>query len=498
MSPVCPMSAGAASFHTVGSEGAPRAAPRLNLDDTTMLLNSPPTPLRHVRIAPPSVDCTGAADFNLDDAEDAGGADFELPHPAQTVSKDDPQASWEANDSSTTCSTTLGSGASGSVRLAVMADHVSSIPHTPPHTPLHHANITRCSAPADGANPGPTTIVAVKTIRETTDDKRASAEREMAFAQRVADYTRDHGRLSEAARHHLVRVYQADRNRSAKETTITMELLPGTTVLDIPDFRTRRIEHSVLPTVPDNADSAPGTPLSPTLPLHVGNGSGNDLNDARLEFARTIAAGACADARMESALRGVARDVVHGLDALHNELRVVHRDIKPANLLLDHRGAVKIADFGVSFVLPQADGASLADDQAGSLLYLAPERLRGNPHGAPCDVWSLGVTLLELALGFHPFGHNPSARQLLAESFDSAASAQNEAGFWRVVHVLGLSNGGGHNDATTPSCPPIVAAALQHCDLSTSFNAFVLACLASDPSRRATAAELLRHAWITA
>ncbi len=73
---------------------------------------------------------------------------------------------------------------------------------------------------------------------------------------------------------------------------------------------------------------------------------------------------------------------------------VIHRDIKPSNLLLDHRGTVWVADFGLAKVVGQE---SLTDtgDLLGTLRYLAPERLRGQVDQRS-DLYSLGLTLYEL------------------------------------------------------------------------------------------------------
>jgi WD40 repeat protein/serine/threonine protein kinase len=94
--------------------------------------------------------------------------------------------------------------------------------------------------------------------------------------------------------------------------------------------------------------------------------------------------------------QGVARvglQVAEALAYAHGQ-RVLHRDIKPSNLLLDHRGNVWVADFGLA---KASDGEDLTHtgDVVGTLRYLAPERLRGqsDPRG---DVYSLGLTLYEL------------------------------------------------------------------------------------------------------
>ena len=84
---------------------------------------------------------------------------------------------------------------------------------------------------------------------------------------------------------------------------------------------------------------------------------------------------------------------------LHEELQVMHRDIKPSNMLVNSNGEVKLCDFGVSAQLIN----SIANSFVGTRSYMAPERLMGNPqYKIKSDVWSLGISLLELALGIFP------------------------------------------------------------------------------------------------
>eukprot|EP00906_Rhabdomonas_costata_P037623 RCo053028 len=101
-------------------------------------------------------------------------------------------------------------------------------------------------------------------------------------------------------------------------------------------------------------------------------------------------------------LCGVTAQVVAGLAALHSSA-IVHRDLKPSNLLVNRRGVVKITDFGVSAMLTEKPHQQGHLSHTGSTAYMSPERIRGNPHGPPCDIWALGVTCAECALGVYPF-----------------------------------------------------------------------------------------------
>ncbi|XP_043209367.1 dual specificity mitogen-activated protein kinase kinase 6-like [Amphibalanus amphitrite] len=105
----------------------------------------------------------------------------------------------------------------------------------------------------------------------------------------------------------------------------------------------------------------------------------------------------------EPILARVAYSVVSALHYLHTQLKVIHRDVKPSNTLCDRQGRVKLCDFGISGYLVDSVAKTI---DAGCKPYMAPERI--NPMGDKSydirsDVWSLGISMIEIATGKFPY-----------------------------------------------------------------------------------------------
>jgi mitogen-activated protein kinase kinase len=115
----------------------------------------------------------------------------------------------------------------------------------------------------------------------------------------------------------------------------------------------------------------------------------------------------------EKPLRKIAENVLLGLSYLSHS-RIIHRDIKPSNILFSRDGSIKLCDFGVS-------GETGPEDEAytpiGTSYYMAPERITGQKYTITSDVWSLGITLLEVAYSHFPFPKDGTETRLALFDF---------------------------------------------------------------------------------
>lgn len=113
----------------------------------------------------------------------------------------------------------------------------------------------------------------------------------------------------------------------------------------------------------------------------------------------------------EGVLRKITLSTVMGLKSLKDEHNIIHRDVKPTNILVNSIGQVKICDFGVSGNLV----ASIAKTNIGCQSYMAPERIAsggipqgganpgGGTYSVQSDIWSLGLSIIECAMGQYPY-----------------------------------------------------------------------------------------------
>jgi serine/threonine protein kinase/Tfp pilus assembly protein PilF len=99
---------------------------------------------------------------------------------------------------------------------------------------------------------------------------------------------------------------------------------------------------------------------------------------------------------------GITRQIALGLKAAHAQ-EIVHQDIKPGNVMLTPEGMVKVMDFGLAEKVDR-ENPTRAGSRYGTIAYMSPEQLRGEPVDHRTDIWSLGVVFYEMLTGERPNG----------------------------------------------------------------------------------------------
>lgn len=170
----------------------------------------------------------------------------------------------------------------------------------------------------------------------------------------------------------------------------------------------------------------------------------------------------------EKVLGKVAEGVLDGLTYLHSH-RIIHRDIKPSNILLCRDGRVKLCDFGVSGEFGTKGDANTF---IGTSYYMAPERITGQSYTITSDVWSLGVTLLEVAQHRFPFPADGTEMNPRAGLIDL------------LTYIV------------RQEIPKLKDEPENNIRWSENFKYFIECCLEKDCPRRATPWRMLEHPWM--
>ncbi len=140
---------------------------------------------------------------------------------------------------------------------------------------------------------------------------------------------------------------------------------------------------------------------------------------------------------VQTAVR-ICTDVAAGLEALWGA-GMVHRDVKPANILLDESGRAYITDFGLAKDT-QGSLLTLPGQALGSMDYMAPEQIRGEPVSAATDIYALGCVMYECMVGRPPFAEVQGMRILWAHLQDPPPDPRGSRSdvpdeFWRALLV---------------------------------------------------------------
>jgi len=188
----------------------------------------------------------------------------------------------------------------------------------------------------------------------------------------------------------------------------------------------------------------------------------------------------CEKTLTEEQIAYICYCAIKGLQGLHSkDLGVIHRDIKAGNILLTEDGQAKLADFGVSTLIDfvQKPGSpakgsiinnnnnssnelNVGNEMVGSAYWMAPEIIRQVPYSNKVDIWSLGITAIEMAEGYPPYYNYPALRAMGMISARQGYTLQNEQNY------------------------------------SSDFRDFIAKCLQREQSLRPSAEELLFHPFI--
>ncbi|NXN03998.1 MP2K1 kinase, partial [Sylvia borin] len=201
----------------------------------------------------------------------------------------------------------------------------------------------------------------------------------------------------------------------------------------------------------------------------------------------------------EQILGKVSIAVIKGLTYLREKHKIMHRDVKPSNILVNSRGEIKLCDFGVSGQLID----SMANSFVGTRSYMSPERLQGTHYSVQSDIWSMGLSLVEMAIGRYPIPPPDSKElELMFGCPVEGDSPVTETSPRQRAPGRPMSSYG--SDSRPPMAifelldyivnepPP----KLPNGVFGSEFQDFVNKCLIKNPAERADLKQLMIHAFI--
>ncbi|KAJ3033255.1 hypothetical protein HDV00_006545 [Rhizophlyctis rosea] len=165
----------------------------------------------------------------------------------------------------------------------------------------------------------------------------------------------------------------------------------------------------------------------------------------------------CKTIMTEAQIAVICAHVLKGLSYLHSR-RKIHRDVKAGNILLNNEGEAKLADFGVAGQL--TDNMSKRNTVIGTPFWMAPEVIQEVGYGVTADIWSLGITCIEMAEGRPPYHNIHPMRAIFMIPTRPPPKLENESKFTKV------------------------------------FREFIARCLTKNPVERPTAEDLLKDPFI--
>ncbi|GBC02079.1 hypothetical protein RclHR1_04440009 [Rhizophagus clarus] len=196
---------------------------------------------------------------------------------------------------------------------------------------------------------------------------------------------------------------------------------------------------------------------------------GSFVNESKLFIVTPyMSAGSCSDIMKtahpdgfeESIIATILKQALQGLDYLHKNGHI-HRDVKAGNLLVDNDGSVLLADFGVSSSLTEnGDRKGIRRTFVGTPCWMAPEVMEHAGYDYKADIWSFGITALELATGNAPFAKYPPLKVIMV---------------------------------TLSKEPPTLDRDSTKHKYTKTFKDMIDMCLHKDPTKRPSAEKLLSH-----